>query len=54
MKKVILKNDGCNTKLEIDGIEMQGAYSVKIEKTEDGPITLELFGKVTSEVQVET
>ena len=53
MKRVVLRNDGHNTKREIDGVEIQNLYSVKIEKTQDGPITLEFSGKVTNEVQVE-
>lgn len=38
MERVVLRNDGLNTKLEIDGVEIQNLYSVKIEKTPDGPI----------------
>lgn len=54
MERVVLRNDGHNTKLEIDGVEIQNLYSVKIEKTPDGPIRIELSGSVTNEVLIET
>lgn len=54
MERVVLRNDGLNTKLEIDGVEIQNLYSVKIEKTPDGPIKIELSGSVTNEVLIET
>ena len=53
MERVVLRNDGNNTKLEIDGVEIQNLYSVKIEKKPDSPIRIELSGSVTNEVLVE-
>ena len=53
MERVVLRNDGNNTKLEIDGVEIQNLYSVKIEKKPDSPIRIELSGSVTNDVLVE-
>lgn len=53
MRQIILSATNRTTKLLIDGVEITGLYSIKIEKTPDGPIRIELSGAVTNEVQVE-
>lgn len=53
MKKIVLKADRHGAKLLIDGVEVENIYSLKIEKTPDGPITIHLSGAVTNEVQID-
>lgn len=52
MKQIILSDTNGTAKLLIDGIEITGLYSIKIEKSSDGPIRVELSGAVTNEVRV--
>lgn len=52
MKQIILSDTNGKAKLLIDGIEITGLYSIKIEKSSDGPIRVELSGAVTNEVRV--
>lgn len=53
MKQIVLSGTNGKSKLLIDGVEITGLYSIKIEKSSDGPIRVELSGAVTNEVRVE-
>lgn len=54
MKEVVIRETGENTEVIIDGVKISGLFTLKIEKKPDSPLTIELSGRVSNEVRVET
>lgn len=54
MKQVVIHETGKSTDIIIDGVKISGIYALKIEKTPDSPIKIELSGRLTNEARIET
>lgn len=54
LKQVVIHESGKSAEVTIDGVKISGIYALKIEKTPDSPIKIELSGRVTNEVRIET
>ena len=53
MRNIEIKETEKGTTITIDGIRLEGLYGFTIQKTEDGPIEVELSGAITKKVLVE-